>query len=376
MGSWYAFKGHLAFATAEQAAAEWAKVEADHEGLVSMGSAKLSGKKIVFADGNFSGGDFYYHACAQIQDLAERAISGKVLVQDGEDSRWERISAKGKKPAAKPKPKKKPVAKKKAKPAADGDALLRAVLEHPEDASARAVYADWLQEKGDPRGELIALETQRAQGVTGLDVRIDKLRKKIATAFRKRFENKSTQLEVEGGFVTRVDGQLRWLLTHGEEMFATEGVRSLLVRSPSVGDLPRLAKVKGIERLRWLEIWPPTPKLLAALPLGALPKVSLRLAVRMRELEPYLALRELRRVRALWVQVGLTMEGVEAIATHPSFAELEELDISGHELGDRAAALLVRAPWKLTALDVAGCGFGEAALASLRKRFGIAPKIE
>jgi uncharacterized protein (TIGR02996 family) len=38
------------------------------------------------------------------------------------------------------------------------DELLAAVYEAPDDDAPRAVYADWLQEQGDPRGEYIALE--------------------------------------------------------------------------------------------------------------------------------------------------------------------------------------------------------------------------
>jgi uncharacterized protein (TIGR02996 family) len=37
-------------------------------------------------------------------------------------------------------------------------ALLRQILDRPEDLAARAVYADALQARGDPRGEMIALE--------------------------------------------------------------------------------------------------------------------------------------------------------------------------------------------------------------------------
>ncbi len=35
------------------------------------------------------------------------------------------------------------------------DALLRAVLASPDDAALRGVYADWLEERGDPRGEFL-----------------------------------------------------------------------------------------------------------------------------------------------------------------------------------------------------------------------------
>src|SRR5262249_20747125 len=36
--------------------------------------------------------------------------------------------------------------------------LLAAVYAAPADDAPRAIYADWLQERGDPRGELIALQ--------------------------------------------------------------------------------------------------------------------------------------------------------------------------------------------------------------------------
>lgn len=49
---------------------------------------------------------------------------------------------------------------------ATGAALETAIDDDPEDAASYGVYADWLQRRGDPRGELIALalsaETQRA----------------------------------------------------------------------------------------------------------------------------------------------------------------------------------------------------------------------
>jgi uncharacterized protein (TIGR02996 family) len=43
-----------------------------------------------------------------------------------------------------------------------GPALLRAVIEHPDDDARRLVYADWLQQQGDPQGELIAVQIQLA----------------------------------------------------------------------------------------------------------------------------------------------------------------------------------------------------------------------
>src|SRR5262249_48004439 len=37
-------------------------------------------------------------------------------------------------------------------------AFLQAVLEAPEGEAARLIYADWLEERGDPRGEFLRLE--------------------------------------------------------------------------------------------------------------------------------------------------------------------------------------------------------------------------
>src|SRR5437879_10706296 len=42
----------------------------------------------------------------------------------------------------------------------DQVSLLLAILNSPDDQTLRLVYADWLEEHGDPRAELIRLECQ------------------------------------------------------------------------------------------------------------------------------------------------------------------------------------------------------------------------
>lgn len=51
--------------------------------------------------------------------------------------------------------------KEGAKNAAD---FLKGIYENPDDDSLRAVFADWLTERGDPRGELISLQLAHAEG--------------------------------------------------------------------------------------------------------------------------------------------------------------------------------------------------------------------
>src|SRR3954466_3476753 len=46
----------------------------------------------------------------------------------------------------------------------DDDAFLRAILDHPDDDLPRLVYADWLDEHGDPgRAEVIRVQGERAR---------------------------------------------------------------------------------------------------------------------------------------------------------------------------------------------------------------------
>lgn len=47
----------------------------------------------------------------------------------------------------------------------DEQAFLQAMQENPEDNTLRLVFADWLEERGDPRGELIRLLHTLTQAV-------------------------------------------------------------------------------------------------------------------------------------------------------------------------------------------------------------------
>jgi uncharacterized protein (TIGR02996 family) len=54
------------------------------------------------------------------------------------------------------------------------DAFLRAILAAPGDASPRLVYADWLEERGDPRGGYLRLLTE-LDGLDDTDPRVGDL---------------------------------------------------------------------------------------------------------------------------------------------------------------------------------------------------------
>jgi uncharacterized protein (TIGR02996 family) len=65
------------------------------------------------------------------------------------------------------------------------DRFLQAILADPEDAGIRMVYADWLEERGDPRGEYLRLESALSalppddERRGGLETRLQDLRASI-----------------------------------------------------------------------------------------------------------------------------------------------------------------------------------------------------
>src|SRR5688500_18514450 len=50
-------------------------------------------------------------------------------------------------------------------------ALEEAIAQDPDDEEAYLVYADWLAERGDPRGELIAVQHAQRAAATVADLR-------------------------------------------------------------------------------------------------------------------------------------------------------------------------------------------------------------
>jgi len=46
-------------------------------------------------------------------------------------------------------------------------AFIDAIAEDPDDDTARLVYADWLEERGDPRAEYLRLEAELATSISG-----------------------------------------------------------------------------------------------------------------------------------------------------------------------------------------------------------------
>jgi uncharacterized protein (TIGR02996 family) len=73
------------------------------------------------------------------------------------------------------------------------DAFEQAILANPEDITCRLAYADWLEERGDIRGEYLRVEAELAKDETGsqghamLRQRVDELRRRVDLAWGTTF---------------------------------------------------------------------------------------------------------------------------------------------------------------------------------------------
>src|SRR5262245_22036841 len=213
----------------------------------------------------------------------------------------------------------------------DDDPFLRAVFERPDDDHPRLVFADWLEERGDPRGEFIRAQCELAR---------------LADDDPRR-----------PALLHRTD---RLYQDHGDDWKAPV---SAVLGAPASGWFRRgflesLFVPADIVIDRAEALW-------AAAPLREL-AIS-ELAARTRELA---ALGALTRLRRLTVDdQRLDLRGLETLLASPHLANLEGLDLSGCALHADAARLLAQGGWPgLTSLSLSGCtGLGDAAARALAR---------
>jgi uncharacterized protein (TIGR02996 family) len=146
--------------------------------------------------------------------------------------------------------------------------LLAAVLADPSDDVPRQVYADFLLERGAPRGEFITVQLALARRQdTELKARSDALLKKHQPEWVGRFAGTQMKLTIgqkswnrgsptkwtfARGFVDTVSMQSADLIANSRELFAVEPVREVRITDRDVKGL--VTRCHAIERLRSLDL--------------------------------------------------------------------------------------------------------------------------
>jgi uncharacterized protein (TIGR02996 family) len=137
----------------------------------------------------------------------------------------------------------------------DGRALLQAILDDPDDDAVRLVYADWLEERGDPRAEFIRVGVQLAhltrtaprwRPLWVRELELIRTHKEVwFGAMRKRF----SYWDCHRGFIDEVTADFTVLRETSEELFRSHPVQQLSVWQCTFDSVPWLLALPQLNRL-------------------------------------------------------------------------------------------------------------------------------
>lgn len=269
---------------------------------------------------------------------------------------------------------------------ASNEALLEEILAQPGDDSARLVYADWLAEQNDPRGELINVQvelerTKDADRFLELEARQIALLSAHGAAWVGPLAAEALQVEFRRGFVEKVTVLDAGALEPLAELFAREPVRELTFASVSGLDVPRLAAAHWLERLdalalragqREVGLGPDeVGALLESRHLRGLSTLALR-GHRLADVGALVLAANvpwaLPHLKALFVERDEVSEvGAQGLASTKWVGGLETLSLADNRLGEGGAEAIAHAkrPGRLVTLDLSGDAIGTAGAISL-----------
>src|SRR5690349_21170056 len=254
-------------------------------------------------------------------------------------------------------------------------AFLAAIREQPGDDLPRLIYADYLDERGDPRGEFIRAQIERPTLPVG-DPRRFEL---IARERELLHEHEEEWLgplaavvsnhEFRRGFIDFVLVMTDAFLENVETIFAWVPVQHVKLRGAlgwvkALAQRPELAYLTNID-LSFDHLEAADARHLAASPhLKRLAHLNLNGSHLGDEGGLALAASpSLARLRTLLLEdCHLSATAVRALAGSPHLAGLRTLELSDNPLGDAGARALAAAPFlrRFTALELTSTGLGDA----------------
>lgn len=222
----------------------------------------------------------------------------------------------------------------------DGEALLARVLEAPDDVGARLVYADWLSERGEPRGELIALQCQlsalapEAPERAELEARERALRAEHEEAWLAELGLSVVSVRWENGFLDEVTVLAASVEQLPQALFSREPVRALRVVDATADHAAVLAALPMLERVKGLRFTNSNGQ--AGRALGG------------EGLDVLLESRHLHTLERFELE-GQHLDDIGAMVlarkAGPVAPKLRSLRISGDEVGAVGAEVLARMKW-------------------------------
>jgi uncharacterized protein (TIGR02996 family) len=288
------------------------------------------------------------------------------------------------------------------------DEFLQEILAHPDDDAPRLIYADWLDERGDPRGEFIRVQCELAQ-LAVRNARYRKLRareRELLAQHEKAWIGSFKPLvrlwEFRRGFVEFIEVSTRDFLKRAPDIFKLMPVRRAFLRAGSrrmaaLAACPYLARLSGLEFHHTSMGDDGLAALTASPHLGNLTRLklyccgfheagihALRRPHAFQRLEHLdLGMNQigssgvttlaqfplLANVRSLRLTSTAGGDGIAALGASPFLGRLEELDLSSNQLDTGATESLAQAPQftQLAKLRLSYCGIRDAGAAAIAR---------
>ncbi len=210
-------------------------------------------------------------------------------------------------------------------------AFLAAIADRPDDDLPRLVFADWLDENGQPdRAEFIRVQVELAT-LSGFDPRRATLKARAAVLASNKDawtlpEFRGQSQVFRRGFVELVNVSAEWLVAHPNALLTAPGpLRGVRVFGASTF-LDELVGLRGLARLETLDLSN------TLFPQGGVRRLF--------------AAARLDNLRELILRNSNFWEGEElaALADTPVAERLRSLDVSGNRIGDAGVGVIATRP--------------------------------
>ena len=138
------------------------------------------------------------------------------------------------------------------------DAFLQAIIANPDDDAPRLLYADWLEERGDPRGEFIRVQCALARMDEydprrwDLECRAWTLEKAHVAIWLGAVREKLSNWEFRRGFMDWVELGSRAFMAYSADLFRHGPLRTASI-FPEPAVLPALLADPYLQRLQELQ---------------------------------------------------------------------------------------------------------------------------
>ena len=279
----------------------------------------------------------------------------------------------------------------------DSEPFLQEILAAPDDDGPRLVYADWLEEHSDPRGEFIRIQCELAQlpvqpsrldplekdlvhdGPAELRIREAELLREHERQWLGPVADHCSKWMFHRGFVEFVEVHAMLFVHHGSRLFAEHPIRAATVIGIT-GLVDKVAKCPHLARLNGLSLGPTRmypPVLEELLNSEYSPRLSRLILIQNTLSDSHsTALAGADRLSQL-VELNLTgndirNDGVETLVNSATFLHLESLHFNKNSIRLLGARAIAESPYlqQLQYLDVRNNPIPRRGIDLIRARFG------